>query len=634
MHLVACILPGQDAQHLSHYALAHAKASRASCTVISLEDPGDPAVTGSGELALDAALARARSEGADVHRLPLQDLSASSMLDAARPWLQKAQRTVLMLARQPDPLFASYSSASGLAELCADDFPNLSVKWVRKPPPSQCPLAHKHRRASWRPLLETLGLLGITSVIAQLASARLTDGHMDLVYLAGATLIALRHGALLANVFVIAGLLIYNLLVLEPFLKLAPMDSHQTAHFIVMVLIGSLIGLLTSVVRTKSLEADERMRRMLAANDLSYALAQAVHPAEVELALRSAVDSALGGQAELLIEEQGSLQTPEGGNPLLALESQARLALRSGRNLVEGTRPTTVYLVLRGTSEAFGLLVVRTADALNQDGGDADLLEAFASHAAVVLQRQRLEAAQAVARLETETERVRSTLLAAVSHDFRSPLSTIVGTLEQLLSSAEELPARQRKAMLLDAHRDACRLQQRMSKLLDLTRLDEGAVSVQPEWCPVEELLTEVVNQQRTHAQTHRLRVQTASDAMLWCDPRLIEQFLDNLLENALRHTPPDTVVELLVEPAESGMRIVLQDSGPGFPADTVQEVQARYQRGTAQWVADAGLGLSICAVIAHLHRAELRLENRGGARVELRLPQPVFLMPPEAADA
>jgi two-component system sensor histidine kinase KdpD len=235
------------------------------------------------------------------------------------------------------------------------------------------------------------------------------------------------------------------------------------------------------------------------------------------------------------------------------------------------------------------------------------------------------ERRSAAAVVEAETERLRSTLLSGISHDFRSPLTTIVGAATSLLQQDKALDAARRTTLTRSILGEAERMHALVSDLLDLTRMEEGAVQPSCEWCPADELIEEARDALGPRLCGHALRVDIPAEAVVWCDPRLLEQVLVNLLDNALRHTPEGSTIDVSVQVDDARWRLVVADNGPGLPAGQERDVFKKFFRGRDEPAgAGTGLGLAICAAVARLHRGTIEAATGGGARFTLTLPQPL----------
>lgn len=234
-----------------------------------------------------------------------------------------------------------------------------------------------------------------------------------------------------------------------------------------------------------------------------------------------------------------------------------------------------------------------------------------------------LEAARAV-ELQAEAERVRNTLLAGISHDFRTPLTTIMGAASSLRGQEGHLAPAQRDQLLAHIIDQARRLQTLSSDLLAWTRLNDGAVVIEPEWCPAGELVREALEQVAGTLKPDQCRLQLNENDLLWCDPRLMTQALANLLANAARHGSADPPVEIVVNTTDEAWVLCVQDHGPGIDPQELPDIFRRFVRGDrATGTAGSGLGLAICEAVVRLHGGHIEAANRNGAVFTITVPVP-----------
>lgn len=244
------------------------------------------------------------------------------------------------------------------------------------------------------------------------------------------------------------------------------------------------------------------------------------------------------------------------------------------------------------------------------------------SHLAERARREATAASQAA--VAVESERLRSTLLSGISHDFRTPLTTIVGSTTSLLQQGHMLDEAHRRALLEGVLSEAQRLHALSSGLLDLTRMESGVVRPQCEWCPGDELVEEALHATGVRLQRHAVRTELPADVVVWGDPRLLGQALVNLLENVSRHTPPGTTVTLRIGTAPGWWTLQVHDNGPGLPTGDEREAFKTVPRpADAAAGCGAGLGLALCAAVARLHGGHMEAVNDRGARITLTLPLP-----------
>jgi two-component system sensor histidine kinase KdpD len=259
------------------------------------------------------------------------------------------------------------------------------------------------------------------------------------------------------------------------------------------------------------------------------------------------------------------------------------------------------------------------------------LLETFADQTALALERARLAEEAQHATVHAETERLRSALLSAVSHDLRTPLATITGATSTLMASDRRLDEATREELLAVAHEEAERLNRLVANLLDITRLEAGAVQVRKEWHPLEEIVGAALTRLERRLADRPVTTQIPADLPLVpLDGVLMEQMLLNLLDNALRHTPPRTPIEIAAALDDDHVSLEVADRGPGVPAGDEARVFDRFYRGRPG-VAEGGvgLGLTVCRGIVEAHGGRIEAVNRPGGGVAFRVTLPLGEKPP-----
>jgi K+-sensing histidine kinase KdpD len=238
------------------------------------------------------------------------------------------------------------------------------------------------------------------------------------------------------------------------------------------------------------------------------------------------------------------------------------------------------------------------------------------------------------AAMRAKTEELRSAILSSVSHDLRTPLATITGAVSTLRDQPE-LDESTRRDLLDAVSEEAERLERLVGNLLDMTRLESGALVVKREWVPFEEIVGAArARLERQHAG-HTVRTALPDDLPLVpCDPVLLEQLLINLLDNAAKYTQAGTEIDIVARTVTRTVEIQVADRGPGIPVDMREHVFERFARGPHGGVAGAGLGLAICRGIARAHGGTLAAEARTGGGAVFHLTLPVLDPPPPAVEA
>jgi two-component system sensor histidine kinase KdpD len=259
------------------------------------------------------------------------------------------------------------------------------------------------------------------------------------------------------------------------------------------------------------------------------------------------------------------------------------------------------------------------------------LLEAFVTQAAVAMERVQLAVAAQAADVEIESERMRNVLLSSISHDFRTPLATIVGSASTLLDSRMEIDPERRRGMLRGLLDEALRMNQLVGNLLDLMRLSSGPIALKRDWVPIEEIVGAVLARLEEALAGRKVSVAIPADLpLVACDEVLIAQVVTNLIENAIKHTPAGTAIDIGAQAEQGQMRMTVGDRGPGLPSGEEQRVFVKFHRAHDEAAQSGfGLGLTICKYIIEAHGGVIEASNRldGGAQFAFNLP----LAPQEA---
>jgi two-component system sensor histidine kinase KdpD len=242
---------------------------------------------------------------------------------------------------------------------------------------------------------------------------------------------------------------------------------------------------------------------------------------------------------------------------------------------------------------------------------------------------RRQAAAQATLAVEAETERIRSTLLASISHDLRTPLAVIAGAASSLAQSGARLTPGDRAALATSVFDEARRMSEHVAKVLQMTRLETGAIKLERDWVSLSELVGTVLARLRERMAAHRVIVELPEDLpLVKVDAPLIEQVLVNLLENCARHTPAGTVVRVYARRSGQQVTVTVEDYGDGIPERDLERVFAKFHQGTVEGAPGIGLGLAICRAIVRLHGGRTWAERVSGGGTAFRFTLPVEASP------
>lgn len=416
-----------------------------------------------------------------------------------------------------------------------------------------------------------------------------------------------------------AGFLVYDFVFIRPYYTLAVGSAQNwTAlgvYAAVTVVVARVVARLDAARSVAQTRASE-LRRLF---DLSELLVRnSTVPALLDtivVSVRSAFD--LAGAALLLPGEGGrSLQlVASDGDPLSAAELEAlSLTARPGTTGSAGALQT---LALTTSTGPVGLLALRGAPRGN---GRHELLRAFANHLALALERAQLQDQAVRAGLLEEVDRLRRGLIGAVSHDLRTPLSTIKLASSTLLDPGVPVPAEDSRELLELVDAQADRLDRLVANLLDMTRIQAGALELRRGRSEIAALVGEAVAVVGSVPGAERIQVQLPVLPAVDVDPVLVRQVLVNLLDNALRHGPAGTAVTVSAHCEGGRVTVSVADEGPGPPPERrvgLAEAIAARAPGSG-----GGLGLAIVQTFVEVHGGKVWAERAGrGSRVSFTLP-------------
>ncbi|MBS1965893.1 MAG: sensor histidine kinase KdpD, partial [Chloroflexi bacterium SZAS-1] len=310
---------------------------------------------------------------------------------------------------------------------------------------------------------------------------------------------------------------------------------------------------------------------------------------------------------------------------------------------VAGTPPPpptrTLDTFLRAGPRVLGVLRVAQRSMREElSAAEQKRLETIAAQLVLVLERAQLAEEAARMRAQAEAERVKGALLSSVSHDLRTPLAVIKGAVTNLLDESVAWDVATRHELLNAVDTETDRLNRLVGNLLEMSRIESGALHPARDWHDIAELLADVAERMRARFTEHSVTLSAPPDLpLVQISYTQIDQVLTNLLENAQKYTPPGTPIELRAELADDAIRITVRDYGPGIPAGMHSRIFEKFVRAAApeRHADGTGLGLAICKGIIEAHGGQIWAEAApgGGAAFVFTLPLPPDEQPTSALD-
>jgi two-component system sensor histidine kinase KdpD len=484
--------------------------------------------------------------------------------------------------------------------------------------------------------------MGVTvTLIATPLSGVLEQVNIVMLFLLGVVGIAMRFGRGPAALAALLNVAAFDFFFVSPRLSFAVGDVQYVVTFAVMLGVGLLVGQLTAGLRFAAGVSTSRERRAQSLFELTRELSAALESAQVVALGAAAVQGHFGGQARVLVTDANDhLVMPESPPPGFDA-SVADWAFRQGQPAGLATATLAAqpwhYVPLKAPMRVRGVLALEPAQPrwlLIPE--QAQQLETLARQIAIALERVHYVEVAQQAVVEMESERLRNTLLGAISHDVRTPLTALIGLAESLQTAGPDERRQTTQAIVAQARE----LNALVNNLLDMARLEAGraggAVHLRRDWQSVEEVVGSAIRSAGPALGGRAVQTALAPELpLVEFDAVLIERVLVNLLENAAKYGAPPIVVS--ARTAADALVLGVRDHGPGLPATLRGREQLLFDKFTRGQIESAtpgvGLGLAICKAIVGAHGGEIAAANAsgGGAEFTVTLPR---RPPPDAAEA
>jgi len=503
------------------------------------------------------------------------------------------------------------------------------------------PRAKPPDRIAWRGYPGTVLVMGLCTLLAATMYRHFGLSNLAMVYLVGVVVAAIAFGRGPAIVASILGVLSFDFLFVPPRYTFHVDDSQYLVTFAVMLLVAVVIGTLTARLRDQLGVARQEQGRTAALYSLSHELA-------ARISLRDVLSSAVDRISDILESSVAILLPDENGRVSVAVgdaglfgggeheRTVAQWAHENGKRAGLGTTSLPgargLHIPLSGSDRTLGVLAIHPADPrkLREPDG-ARTVEALASQTALALERCNLADAAEHARTEVETERARNALLSSVSHDLRTPLAAITGAATSLLEGSSSMDEGTKREMAKTVAEEAGRLNRLIGDLLEMTRLESGALRVRKEWHSIEEVIGAALGRLDADLADRPVKVDVPPDLPLVpLDDVLFEQVVRNLIENANKYSPPGLLIEIHAKVEGERLRLTVADRGSGLKPGEEQRAFEKFYRGAAfSDRAGVGLGLAICRGIVEAHGGTITAANRSGGGAEFTVILPLEGAPP-----
>jgi two-component system sensor histidine kinase KdpD len=565
---------------------------------------------------LDEDLALAERLGGRIERL-----AASDPVDAILTWARRSNITQLFVGHSrrgrlrvwPRPSVAQrmVDEANGIAVHVVTPGNEKKTKTRLTPPGRAATLADV--------AASVVSVAAVLAIVLAVPGVR-SQPNVAMLFLAAVLFAAVSRGLASALVTAVVAFLSYNFFFTEPYLTFRVSHWHDVITLFVFVTVAGTTGTLAGRVRDQANAARARMTALETLYDFARRLGAAKTWDDLLHAVVLRAYRMSGRSAMMLLPENGDLQIRYSWPPEYSLDDAAYAAARWAleHNEPAGAETDTMPRVawhfrpMRAATGAKGVFGIRR-DARTLPRDFLATLDAMLDQAVVAIERIAFASEASHVEAAAETERLRAALLASISHDLRTPLTSILGSVTALRQEGTTYDESARADLLATIQEETERLDRFVANLLEITRLEAGALEVKRDWLVVSEVVDSATRALRRPLESRRVVRRIDPDLPLVCaDFVLLETVLVNLLDNAVKHARDATTIEIDVTATADALRISVTDDGDGIPEAYVPQLFDRFlrMRRSDTVGAGTGLGLSICKGLVEAMGGTIEVES------------------------
>jgi two-component system sensor histidine kinase KdpD len=634
--ILACVGPDSDATTIVRAAKRLADVMDAPWIAVTVEGPGEQ-LDASARQHVDAALKLARSLGAETTTLAGSDIAAELL-----HFSKFENVTQIVLGRSRGGFLTELLRRSLPHELLRRaDGVAVHVLTSRKQMPGRTLGDFRPKpKLHVAPLLWSTVAVAAAVALGQVLTRLTTFPNISMIFLMAVVFSAVTFGIWPAVYASVLSFLAYNLFFIEPLYTFTVAQPHELLALFIFLAISVVTSTMAGHIREQAQLAVQRMRAARRLYEFSRRLSGVARFDDIPEAAVAEIHTSLSRPAVVLLATDGELELRAAWPPEEQLDTASMTAARWAleRDEAAGAETATlpavpwIFLPLKTVRASFGVVGVgRDAQGAPLDAEARILLDTLAEQTAAALDRASLAREMVAARSATETERVRNTLLASISHDFRTPLASILGSATSLIDYGEKLSEADQRDLLAHIRDESEGLDQMVRNLLAMTRIDAGALDLRRDWVDLREIVERGVGAARRRGAKQHLEVRLPEQLpMIWADAKLIEQAFGNVIANAVAHTPTGALVTIDGTVSPKSLTLRITDDGPGIAPEMLPHVfekfvHARSGAGAADGGESTGLGLAIAKGIMDAHGGSIVVRspvaNGHGTRVELSFP-------------
>ena len=628
-HILVCLSSSPSNERIVRMAGKMAQAFRGSLTALYVHTPGDADMNAEDTVRLQANMRLAQQLGAEIVTTHGEDAAAQ-----IAEYVRLSDVTKIVIGRSGVQQRHFWSEPT-LTERLIALAPEVDIHII---PDVEAYKSYRRKRlltirpafpTAWE-LLLTIGILAAATVIGWVfLRLGFANANIIMVYLLGVLLTsAFTSGYTCGVLSAFLSVILFNYFLTEPRLSLAAYGSKYPITFAVMFAAALLTGTLAAKLKAHAqLSARDAYRTKLLF-DMNRQLQKAETPDEVYQMTATQIQKLMQrdvliypAQGDALLD--GNVYPADGSSPYCIPDTDQEQNViqwvwqnrkRAGATTQNFPKAKRLYLAIRTGQQVFGVVGIPMEKQTQPDAFTSSVLFSILGECALALESLRNAEEKEKAAVLAKNEQLRANLLRSISHDLRTPLTSISGNADTLLHSYNVLDEQTRKQIFTDIYDDAQWLTGLVENLLSITKIADGSVKLRLSDQVVDDIVSEALRHIDRRSAEHHITVDCGDEPLLVrVDAGLIMQVLINLVNNAVKYTPAGSNIRITAIPRENMAEICVSDNGPGIPNELKERVFAMFFTG-GNPIGDSrrslGLGLTLCQTIIHAHHGEMTLKD------------------------
>ncbi|MGM9538041.1 MAG: DUF4118 domain-containing protein [Candidatus Onthomonas sp.] len=626
-HILVCLSSSPSNPRIIRTAARMAAAFRGVFTALYVETPGTAAMEEEDKKRLRENMRLAQQLGAAIETVYGEDVPYQIAEFARLSGVSK-----IVIGRSTVTRKSIFSKPTLTEQLIANA-PNLDIHII---PDAAAEYGYQAQKKRWSqsmalPLRDIgksiLVLLAATLMGQAFQALGFTEANIITVYILGVLIVSvITTNQLCSLLSSVVSVLVFNFFFTEPRFTLHFNDPGYAVTFVIMFMASVLTGSLAARLKDsakQSAQAAFRTKILFETNQLlqnkqdEQSVLSAAAGQLTKLLKRELVIYPSDGEK---LTEPVAYRVPESGQSSLVSENEKAVADWVFRNHKHAGATTDtlagarcLYLAIGVNQQAYGVVGI-SMDEGPLDSFENSVLLSILGECALALENIKNAREKEEAAILAKNEQLRANLLRAISHDLRTPLTSISGNASNLLSNYQKMDDSTRTQIFSDIYDDSLWLINLVENLLAVTRIEEGRVNLRQSAELMDEVITEALRHVNRRSGEHTIRVSSEQDFILAkIDARLIVQVVINLVDNAIKYTPPGSLIEIHTRQRERWVEVTVSDNGPGIPDGQKPYIFDMFYSGANQ-VADSrrslGLGLSLCKSIVTAHGGAISVSD------------------------